>query len=202
VIKTSRNIKKQVRDLTKAAEQTGLLADGTFQQAQKSRTQKLPLNSMNILSLVRWFNVTTVGESTMTAKMQWYDADDTGDWANLGTADFTIYPHPEASISDYDTGKLVAVYVGTRWYAASLPSEVSAIRWAFVDGDVATDTTQDCFLDVDTTGDEITVTCTICGGSKLSEAVPRLSDGTRIPIIKDGETWRCLWGFQATEDCD
>ena len=59
-----------------------------------------------------------------------------------------------------------------------------------------------CYLDTDNTGEEITVTCSIIGGSALNSAVPRLADGELIFVSSIGGTWYCLTTFQASEDCD
>lgn len=47
-----------------------------------------------------------------------------------------------------------------------------------------------CYLDTDGTGEEITVTISIAGGSDLNSALPRLLDGTLLTVWKDGDTWR------------
>ncbi len=63
-------------------------------------------------------------------------------------------------------------------------------------------TTIVCFLDTDATGDEITVTISIAGGSDLNSALPRLEDGTLLTVWKDGDTWRNAGNpFQASGDC-
>ena len=59
-----------------------------------------------------------------------------------------------------------------------------------------------CFLDVDTTGTEISVSCSIAGGGTLNEAVPRLTDGFLLIVKKVGGTWHSETAFQASEDCD
>jgi hypothetical protein len=77
------------------------------------------------------------------------------------------------------------------------------IRLAYCKAGAGSGSTIVCYLDTDGTGKEITVYCTICGGSALNSAFPRLSDGTPIPVWNHNGTWRCLWGFQdADEDCE
>lgn len=76
------------------------------------------------------------------------------------------------------------------------------IRNAYVNGDVSTDDVQSCYLDTDGTGQLIDVNCTICGGSSLSSAIPRLADGILLPVYYDGTCWRSAVVFQATEDCE
>jgi hypothetical protein len=77
----------------------------------------------------------------------------------------------------------------------------TGIHSAFCKTDAGAGATIVCFLDTDTTGTEITVSCVICGGTALNSAFPRLVDGTRIFVFQDGNTWRALQIFQATEDC-
>ena len=153
--------------------------------------------------VVRCFLLTDTSSTPMVATgVKW----DGTDWVENGLGDAVdVYPNPNFTYADYqDDQYIFARNFGGRWFSIDPASGggVGSTRWAFVDGAVATDTTQDCFLDTDTTGDSITVTCTICGGSDLSDAIPRLSDGIRIPVVLDGATWRCVWGFQATEDCE
>ncbi len=57
------------------------------------------------------------------------------------------------------------------------------------------------YLNVDSTGPEITVNCDIAGGSNLNEAAPRLLDGTPITVYQVGSNWYCTTLFQATEVC-
>jgi hypothetical protein len=59
----------------------------------------------------------------------------------------------------------------------------------------------DCYLDVDATGDEITVKCSIAGSVKLNAATPRIADGLPIFVQKFGDDWWCTTIFQKTEDC-
>lgn len=77
------------------------------------------------------------------------------------------------------------------------------IRWAFCNGVASETAIQSCYLDTDGVGTPINVTCTICGGIALNMAVPRMEDGTRLPIIYDdtNSVWRALQIFQAGEDC-
>lgn len=59
-----------------------------------------------------------------------------------------------------------------------------------------------CFLDTDATGDEITVTISIAGGSDLNSALPRLENGTLLTVWNDGGTWRNAGNpFQASGPC-
>ena len=66
-------------------------------------------------------------------------------------------------------------------------------------------TTVDCFLRTDTTGTEITVNCSVIGGSgteKLNAAVPRVVDGSLIFVQQFGTDWYCTQAFIATDDCE
>ncbi len=78
----------------------------------------------------------------------------------------------------------------------------SAVRSAFCQEDATANTQITCFLDTDATGEEVEVYCSICGGSALNEAIPRLTDGERIAVYRDGDYWWCCTTFQATEDCE
>lgn len=81
----------------------------------------------------------------------------------------------------------------------------SGIRWAFCSVNAGTGNTIVCELDVKTTGLSITVTCTIRPNTpnNLNAAVPRLTSGTRIPVLYDATNskWRCLWGFIGSDTC-
>lgn len=60
-----------------------------------------------------------------------------------------------------------------------------------------------CYLDVDGTGGEITVTIEIANGSNLNEAFPLLANGTLIMVWNDNGTWRNAGNpFIANEECD
>jgi hypothetical protein len=75
---------------------------------------------------------------------------------------------------------------------------------AFVKTPPGAVTTVDCFLREDTTGTEITVNCSVIGGSgteKLNSAVPRLVDGSLIFVQQFGVDWYCTQAFIATDDC-
>jgi len=62
-------------------------------------------------------------------------------------------------------------------------------------------TTIVCFKDTDTTGDEITVNCTIVGGTYLNDCAPRLVDGTPIDVVYRNGQWDCIWPFIGGQDC-
>jgi hypothetical protein len=73
-----------------------------------------------------------------------------------------------------------------------------AIRVAYVDGAPGAALTVAAFLDTDTTGEPITVTCSIVDGVTLNTATPRLGDGDPIYVIKIGGTWYCPSLFYTT----
>lgn len=62
-------------------------------------------------------------------------------------------------------------------------------------------TTLMCYLDTDAIGAEITVIFSIAGGGNLNTAVPRLTDGLAIIVVKIGETWWCDTVFNKSQDC-
>jgi hypothetical protein len=77
----------------------------------------------------------------------------------------------------------------------------SAIHSAFCKNDAGSGSTIVCYLDTDSTGDEITVYCSICRGIALNAAFPYLMDGDRIFVFNDGTYWRALQIFQGWEAC-
>ena len=76
------------------------------------------------------------------------------------------------------------------------------VHVAYCKDDAGSGSTITCYLDVDSTGEEITVNCHICGGSALNAAVPRLADGDEMLVSLMDGNWYCLTVFQTTEDCD
>jgi hypothetical protein len=76
---------------------------------------------------------------------------------------------------------------------------------AFVKDPPGASTTVDCWLSTtDNEGTEITVNCSVIGGSgseKLNVAVPRLVDGSLIFVQQFGTDWYCTQAFIATDDC-
>jgi len=81
----------------------------------------------------------------------------------------------------------------------------TGIRNAFCKAAAGTGSTIACYLDTDGLNEaednEITVTCTLINATNLSGCFPTLADGTRMPVWKDGDTWRSLWWFQGNEEC-
>jgi hypothetical protein len=80
----------------------------------------------------------------------------------------------------------------------------SGASMAFVKDAPGAVTTVTCFLAKDTTGTEISVNCSVIGGSgseNLNDAVPRLVDGSLIFVEQFGTEWWCTQAFIATDDC-
>jgi len=80
--------------------------------------------------------------------------------------------------------------------------EATGIHSAFCKTDAGLGSTIVCYLDVDTTGTQITVHCEICGGTNLSGASPLLSNGKRISVYFDGTEWLSVQTFDSCEDCE
>ena len=100
-------------------------------------------------------------------------------------------------------GKGVATSRGNTGKRVKIDSGgASTIRKAFVKTTPGAVTTVDVFLDTDTTGSEVTVTCSVLGGTELNSAIPRLIDGSLIFVSKISGTWYCLTVFQSSEVCD
>ena len=74
---------------------------------------------------------------------------------------------------------------------------VTGVRIAYCKDNASTGLTINCFLGVDETGPEITVTCAITGGgTDLNKALPQLSDGLPMLVYNDQGTWRSVFPFQ------
>ncbi|MHC4617204.1 MAG: LamG domain-containing protein [Planctomycetota bacterium] len=93
---------------------------------------------------------------------------------------------------------------GARWVGVPFRkgAQGGSVRLAYVKTTPGATATVACYLDTDTTGTEITVTCHICGGSALNAAAPRLTDGDEIFVTKLGGTWYCTTVFDTDTDCD
>ncbi len=76
----------------------------------------------------------------------------------------------------------------------------SGVRSAYCKTAAGAGTSIVCYLDTDETGIEITVECTIAGGSNLNSAIPRLTDGLEIPVWRINGVWK-TFTFQATTGC-
>ena len=95
-----------------------------------------------------------------------------------------------------DSGTLVMRRQGT--------ASSAAIHKAFCKVDAGSGSTIVCYLDVDATGDEITVGFPIAqGGTTVNTAVPRLKDGDMLFVYKFGTDWYCIGlPMMPSEDCD
>ena len=77
----------------------------------------------------------------------------------------------------------------------------AGLRNAYCKTDAGEGSTIVCYLDVDGTGEEITVNCSISNGSDLNAAARRLKDGDRLAVYKVGDTWYAAEGFDTDEEC-
>lgn len=76
------------------------------------------------------------------------------------------------------------------------------IRKAFVKTTPGASTSVVCFLDVDTTGTEVTVSVKIyAGGGNLNTAEPALVDGDDFLVYNDNGTWRNVTTFFRVDSC-
>ena len=96
------------------------------------------------------------------------------------------------------TARLGAEGLSIRGQAISAATQ---IRKAYAKVAAGAGTTIVCYLDTDITGEEITVTCEIVGGTALNSAIPRLAISDMITVWKDSNTWRSIMTFQASQDC-
>ena len=79
----------------------------------------------------------------------------------------------------------------------------SILRRAFVKTTPGATTTLICFLDIDTTGEEVNVECTIYGGGNLNEAHPSFVDGDELWVAYNviaGE-WQNVTRIDGSEEC-
>lgn len=84
-------------------------------------------------------------------------------------------------------------------------SEVgTGIRRAFVKTTPGATTTLVCFLDVDTTGEEVNIECTIYGGGNLDEAHPAFVDGDPLWIAFNviADEWQNVTRIDGAEECE
>jgi len=72
---------------------------------------------------------------------------------------------------------------------------------AFCKTNAGAATTIVCYKDTDTTGDEITVNCSVIGSANLNAAAPRLADGSLIFVAKIGTDWWCTSPFIKSKAC-
>lgn len=82
------------------------------------------------------------------------------------------------------------------------PRSVSGIRLAYCKTDAPAGSTITCYLDVDETGEEISVRCDIIGTVNLNNAVIRLVDGYPLKVAMINGGWHAISDFQKSQDCD
>lgn len=106
---------------------------------------------------------------------------------------------------DLTNGDLIFVQqFGSDWWCVQIigHSGTGDIHKAFAKAAAGAGTTLTCFLDTDTTGDEITVNFSISGPTNtLSDASPNLIDGDMIFVRKFGSDWYCIQTFQTWDKC-
>lgn len=126
----------------------------------------------------------TSGETIVTGDSVGTDSDEFT--AILGSGGFRVLY--------YDSGSSVCV----------LKREAGKeIRKAFCKYDAGAGIVITCYLDVDGTGDEITVKFGISqGGVNVNEALPRLKDGDPVFVYQIGADWYCVQTLTRSEDCD
>ena len=77
----------------------------------------------------------------------------------------------------------------------------STIRKAYCTAAAGSGATIAAELDSIDSADDITVNCSIVGGTALNSAIPRLEDEDLIHVWNDDGTWRAIMTFQATAEC-
>jgi len=79
-----------------------------------------------------------------------------------------------------------------------------AVRLAYCQSDAGAFNYISCYLDIDGTGELVTVQCLTgqAGVSLLNASVPRLSDGDPLLVIKHNDTWYSATIFEDSEDFD
>lgn len=96
-----------------------------------------------------------------------------------------------------DNGSNVALFRRIRGQQAG----GTGIRHAYCKTAAGAGNTIQCYLDTDSIGTEITVNCDLFEATNLSDSLPLLTDGKRIPVFQISNAWYCLWWFIGTEDC-
>jgi hypothetical protein len=75
------------------------------------------------------------------------------------------------------------------------------IRRAYAATAATAASTLTCYLDTDNTGSTVTVNFTVYGTANLSEAVPRLVDGSVVFVMLIGASYYCVNLFQYVVTC-
>lgn len=129
-----------------------------------------------------------------------FDDKDTTSVEVLNLAEFD----PEATyVAQLTANDLIAAWEMTddegtsRYIGVPFRKDSSGIRKAYCKTDAGAGSTIVCYLDEDSTGDEITVNCTIVGGSGttpvLQDCLPFLNDGQEVIVSKINEDWILLY---------
>jgi hypothetical protein len=129
-------------------------------------------------SLNGTFTLTDVVLEVGNNYIQWTQAGSNVDISNSGTATTQV----------------------KKWAGMPL-DEVGGTRRAYCKTAAPAATEIICYLDVNTTGSEITVKCSISGGGNLNMADRRLAVGDVLFVQKFGSEWWCVEGFTGDENC-
>ena len=89
---------------------------------------------------------------------------------------------------------------GTKWGIVRF-SGGGGTRLAYCKVASGTGSTIACYLDMDLTGEVVTVNCSICGATNLNDAIPRLPVGQLIFVENIAGNWYCKTVFQKSKDC-
>ncbi len=84
---------------------------------------------------------------------------------------------------------------------ATRHKEGGGLHKAYCKDNASTGSTIDCYLDTDTTGEEIEVNCILFATSDLQDCAPLLVDSQLILVEKIGAAWWCVWWFNNTIIC-
>lgn len=93
--------------------------------------------------------------------------------------------------------------VKERMLTAIEKSSGSNLRRAFVKTTPGATTTLECFLDIDATGTEVNVECTVYGGGNLDEAHPTFIDGDPLWVAFNviANEWQNVTRIDGSEEC-
>jgi hypothetical protein len=143
---------------------------------------------------------------------QWVDSGGTNKFVNRNTTSVTVlnlaeFDPEEDLVRHLAANDLLLAFPvwddegDLRWIGVPFRrgAHGAGVRLAAVKDAPGASTTVDCYLDRDDwplIATEITVTCSICGGSALNNATPILASGDIIQVVKIGATWHCTTVFQ------
>ena len=99
-----------------------------------------------------------------------------------------------------DNRDIFVINIQGKWWCVE-PFNTGQTAIAYVKTTPGAVTSLSCwFSESDSAGQTISVPCTVAGGGNLNAAIPRVTDGLKITVTKNGATWS-TGVFQATEDC-